>query len=76
MLRTKTHVTKEAVTLASELFALGSGSALAANGLAAKFVRDAFAGTALRPPLKASLDAWGEGLDAWQLDACSPPTGP
>lgn len=66
VLRTKTHVTKEAVALAGELFALGSGSALASNGLAGKFLRDAFAGTGLRPPLRASLDTWGESLDAWQ----------
>jgi len=67
VLRTKTHVTKEAVALAAELFALGSGSALAANGVAAKFLRDTFAGTGLRPPLKASLQTWGEQLDIWQL---------
>lgn len=68
VLRTKTHVTREAVALASELFAVGSGSALAANGLAAKFLRDAFAGTGLRPPLRASLDTWGDGLEGWQID--------
>lgn len=54
VLRTKTHVTREAV-------------ALAANGLPAKYPRDVFAGTGLRPPLKASLEAWGEGLEAWEL---------
>lgn len=64
--RTKTHVTRECVALASELFALGSGSALAANGLAGKYLRDVFAGTGLRPPLKATLDSWGDGLDDWE----------
>lgn len=69
-LRAKTHVTRECTQLAAELFAFGSGSALAANGLPAKYLRDVFAGTGLRPPYKAALDAWGDGLDTWQ-----PPAG-
>jgi alkylation response protein AidB-like acyl-CoA dehydrogenase len=67
-LRAKTHVTQEAVALASTLFSLGSGSALAANGLAAKYLRDVFAGTGLRPPYKASLDMWGERLEGWSTE--------
>jgi alkylation response protein AidB-like acyl-CoA dehydrogenase len=61
-LRVKTYVTQECVGLAATLFSLGSGSALAANGIAAKFLRDVFAGTGLRLPYKASLDKWGEDL--------------
>lgn len=61
-LRVKTHVTQECVGLAATLFSLGSGSALAANGIAAKYLRDVFAGTGLRLPYKASLDKWGEDL--------------
>ncbi|MGD9893334.1 MAG: acyl-CoA dehydrogenase family protein [Dehalococcoidia bacterium] len=61
-LRVKTHVTQECVTLAATLFSLGSGSALAANSLAAKYLRDVFAGTGLRLPYKASLDKWADDL--------------
>jgi alkylation response protein AidB-like acyl-CoA dehydrogenase len=67
-LRVKTHVTQECVGLAATLFSLGSGSALAANGLAAKYLRDVFAGTGLRLPYKAALDTWGEGLEDWDSD--------
>jgi len=64
-LRTKTYVTGECVTLAATLFSMGGGSALAANGLAAKYLRDVFAGTGLRPPFRAALDGWGDGLEVW-----------
>jgi alkylation response protein AidB-like acyl-CoA dehydrogenase len=68
-LRVKTHVTQECVGLAGTLFSLGSGSALAANGLAAKYLRDVFAGTGLRLPYKASLDKWGDDLAEWSAES-------
>jgi alkylation response protein AidB-like acyl-CoA dehydrogenase len=71
--RTKTHVARECVALAGTLFALGGGSALSANGLAAKFARDVFVGTGLRPPLRGVLETWGNGLEAWTADVDEPP---
>lgn len=65
--RTKAQVTREAVAVAADLFALGSGQALAANGLAGKYLRDVFAGTGLRPPLRASLDTQADELERWEL---------
>lgn len=64
--RTKTHVSREAEALAAALFALGGGSAFRDNGLPAKFLRDAFAGTGLRPPVEYALDTLGDGLQHWQ----------
>jgi alkylation response protein AidB-like acyl-CoA dehydrogenase len=64
--RTKTHVTREAESLAAALFALGGGGAFRDNGLPAKFLRDVFAGTGLRPPVEYALDTLGDGLQHWQ----------
>jgi alkylation response protein AidB-like acyl-CoA dehydrogenase len=64
--RTKTHVTREAEALAAALFALGGGTAFRDNGLPAKFLRDVFAGTGLRPPVEYALDTLGDGLQHWQ----------
>lgn len=66
VMRTKAQVTREAVAVASELFALGSGQALAANGLAGKYLRDVFAGTGLRPPLRAALETQAVDLERWE----------
>lgn len=56
----------EAVSLAGTLFAIASGSALAASDLAAKYLWDDVAGTDLRPPCKAALGSRGDSLDGWE----------
>lgn len=56
VLRTKTYVSQEAVKLCAELFALGGGRHYRRNGPVARAFADAFAGTALRPPLALALE--------------------
>jgi len=56
VLRTKTYVTQEATRLCAELFALGGGRHYTRTDRLAGALADAFAGTALRPPLPLALD--------------------
>ena len=56
VLRMKTYVSSEATKLCAELFALGGGRHYRRSGAAARLLADAFAGTALRPPLSLALD--------------------
>lgn len=63
VLRTKTYVTAEATRLCAELFALSGGRHYRRGGDAARLLADAFAGTALRPPLALALDALVEGFE-------------
>lgn len=62
ILRTKTHVTQESTRIASELFALSGGRHYTRSGRMARTLADAFAGTALRPPLPLGLDLLVEGF--------------
>lgn len=57
VLRTKTYVTQEATRLCAELFALSGGRHYSRSSPAARAFADAFAGTALRPPLSLGLDS-------------------
>lgn len=57
VLRTKTYVTQEATRLCAELFALSGGRHYNRTSPIARAFADAFAGTALRPPLMVALDA-------------------
>lgn len=57
VLRTKTYVTQEATKLCAELFALSGGRHYTRTGRLAGILADAFAGTALRPPLALALDS-------------------
>ena len=57
VLRTKTHVTQEATKLCAELFALSGGRHYRRTSPLARAFADAFAGTALRPPLPLGLDS-------------------
>jgi isovaleryl-CoA dehydrogenase len=56
-LRTKTYVSQEATALCASLFALGGGRHYRQGSRIARLMKDAFAGTALRPPLPNALDA-------------------
>jgi alkylation response protein AidB-like acyl-CoA dehydrogenase len=56
VLRTKTYVTQEATKLCAELFALSGGRHYSRSSPVARAFADAFAGTALRPPLALGLD--------------------
>lgn len=56
VLRTKTYVTQEATKLCAELFALSGGRHYSRSSPVARAFADAFAGTALRPPLSLGLD--------------------
>lgn len=56
VLRTKTYVTQEATKLCAELFALSGGRHYTRTGALSRRLADAFAGTALRPPLPLALD--------------------
>lgn len=56
-LRTKTYVAQESTALCASLFALGGGRHYRQNSRVARLMRDAFAGTALRPPLPNALDS-------------------
>jgi alkylation response protein AidB-like acyl-CoA dehydrogenase len=67
VLRTKTYVSQEATKLCAELFALGGGRSYVRGGRAAGSLADAFAGTALRPPLPLALDALVEGFGLGDL---------
>ena len=62
VLRTKTHVTQEATRLCAELFALSGGRHFRRTSPVARRLADAFAGTALRPPLPLALDLLIEGF--------------
>ncbi|HEY8041688.1 MAG TPA: acyl-CoA dehydrogenase family protein [Polyangiaceae bacterium] len=67
VLRTKTYVTQEATRLAAEMFALGGGRHYVRGGRLAGALADAFAGTALRPPLPLALDQLIEGFTLGDL---------
>ncbi len=56
VMRTKTYVTQEATKLCAELFALSGGRHYSRSSPVARAFADAFAGTALRPPLSLGLD--------------------
>jgi alkylation response protein AidB-like acyl-CoA dehydrogenase len=56
VLRAKTYVTQEATKLSAELFALSGGRHYSRSSGVARAFADAFAGTALRPPLALGLD--------------------
>jgi alkylation response protein AidB-like acyl-CoA dehydrogenase len=56
VLRTKTYVSQEATKLSAELFALSGGRHYSRSSAVARTFADAFAGTALRPPLALALD--------------------
>ncbi len=64
VLRTKTFVTSEATRLCAELFALSGGRNYRRGSDAARLLADAFAGTALRPPLALALDSLVEQFEA------------
>ncbi len=66
VLRTKTYVSQEATKLCAELFALAGGRHYRRTDPLARALADAFAGTALRPPLALALDGLVEQFD---LDA-------
>jgi alkylation response protein AidB-like acyl-CoA dehydrogenase len=65
ILRTKTHVTEQATRIAAELFAVSGGRHYTRSGAMARALADAFAGTALRPPLPLALDVL---VDEFSLD--------
>lgn len=56
VLRTKTYVTQEATKLCAEMFALSGGRHYTRKSAVARAFADAFAGTALRPPLPLALE--------------------
>ena len=56
VLRTKTHVAREATALCAELYALSGGRHYARTDRLARALAGSFAGTALRPPLPLALD--------------------
>jgi acyl-CoA dehydrogenase len=62
ILRTKTHVTQEATRIAAGLFALSGGRHYTRSGQMTRTLADAFAGTALRPPLPLGLDLLVDGF--------------
>lgn len=57
VLRAKTHVSQESTKLCAELFALSGGRHYRRGSQVARLLADAFAGTALRPPLALALDS-------------------
>ncbi len=67
VLRTKTYVTQESTKLCAELFALGGGRHYRRSGNVARMVADAFAGTALRPPLPLALETLAENFSLGDL---------
>ena len=67
VLRTKTYVTQESTKLCAELFALGGGRHYRRSGAVAGVVADAFAGTALRPPLPLALEMLAENFSLGDL---------
>ena len=62
VLRMKTYVTQESTRLCAELFALAGGRHYRRTGRVAKLLADAFAGTALRPPLSLALETLSESF--------------
>lgn len=62
VLRTKTYVSQESTKLCAELFALGGGRHYRRNNPVARTLADAFAGTALRPPLALALEGLVENF--------------
>ncbi len=64
VLRTKSYVSSEATKLCAELFALSGGRHYRRDDIAAGFLADSFAGTALRPPLALALDGLLAQFDA------------
>jgi len=68
MLRAKTYVSQESTRIGAELFALSGGRHYTRGGAAARALADAFAGTALRPPLPLALESLAEGFTAAALD--------
>ncbi|MGE0599027.1 MAG: acyl-CoA dehydrogenase family protein [Dehalococcoidia bacterium] len=64
VLRMKTYVTQEATKLSAELFALSGGRHYSRNSAVARTFADAFAGTALRPPLSLGLETLLEQFGA------------
>ena len=56
VIRAKTYVTQEATRIAADLFALSGGRHYKRKGHLGRSLADAFAGTALRPPLPLALD--------------------
>lgn len=71
VLRTKTYVTQESTKLCAELFALGGGRHYRRSGDVARAVADAFAGTALRPPLPLALETLVENFSLGPLASLS-----
>lgn len=68
MLRTKTWVSQESARLAAELFALSGGKHYTRTSAVAGALADAFAGTALRPPLPLALETLSDRFSADALD--------
>lgn len=62
VLRTKTFVSREAVRLCAELFALSGGRHYTRDGRLSRALAASFAGTALRPPLPLALDTLAESF--------------
>ena len=60
VLRMKTYVTQESTKLCAELFALAGGRHYRRTSRVASLLADAFAGTALRPPLSLALETLSE----------------
>lgn len=60
VLRMKSYVTQESTKLCAELFALAGGRHYRRTGRVAGLLADAFAGTALRPPLSLALETLSE----------------
>ncbi len=67
VLRTKTHVTQEAVALCASLYALSGGRHYRRTDPLARLLADSFAGTSLRPPLALALDALVEQFQPGEL---------
>jgi alkylation response protein AidB-like acyl-CoA dehydrogenase len=63
VLRTKTYVTQESTRLCADLFALAGGRHYRQGDPMARRLADAFAGTALRPPLALALTSLSEQFD-------------
>ena len=67
--RAKTWVTQESTRICTDLFALSGGRHYARSSPVARAFADAFAGTALRPPLPMALEMLAEGFSVDPLDA-------
>lgn len=66
-LRAKTYVTQEATKLCAELFALTGGSQYRRTSTVARMMADAFAGTALRPPLPLALQMLADNFELGEV---------